>query len=476
MKFKIYGALFCTLFLVKTVYAGKGIRVQNLQTSHNTTFLTLESARLNDQPWSLQTTEGRLYGYFDYTWVNDPWIDLDDDGETRIGSDGLGGSSSLIKSAQALNLGLGYLLTSTLQIGLELPIERLTTEDQGASPINAALDGTSTTGLGDSRLFVNWNFLNTEYISMSVIPTLYIPTGFYAANGYYAKSATCSTCEPTSIGASWGSFGAGVKFALENINQYFTTSLNFGIDHHPEAFIEGKKNGSVYKKVNFETQYPVALGFFIPVGKTFGFNLEGTANNISKTHNEYTHPGEVLAGVRYWPKPEIATHLTVGTGSLENIGGNDPRFILGVKLPLYMPKVAESKTEKTPVIEKPKVVVENNKIELLQNIEFELGSSKLTEPSRKILDEVAVVLNKNKDDYKMVTVSGHTDHRGSAVLNKKLSADRALAAKNYLIEKGVAKNKLSSQGFGSSKPKYDLRSATPEQLDLNRRVEFDLEK
>jgi outer membrane protein OmpA-like peptidoglycan-associated protein len=472
VKIKIYFVLFSAIFFVKNVEAAKGIRVQNLQTSHNTTFLTLETARLNDQPFSEKTTEGRIYGYFDYSWVNDPWIDLDDDGKTRIGSDGLGGSSSLIKNAQVLNLGVGYLINSNLQIGIELPIESLTTEDQGVAPINSSLDGTSTTGLGDLRLFANWNFLNTEYVSMSVIPTLYLPTGFYAANGYYAKSATCSNCEPTTIGASWASYGAGVKIALENMNKYFTTSINFGIDHHPEAFIEGKKNGSTYKKVNFETQYPVAIGFFVPVAKSFGINLEGTTNSISNVHNEYTHPGEALVGVRYWPQPDIATHLTVGTGSLENIGGNDPRFILGVKLPLYMPAAVSKSVVTNSVV----TVSENNKIELLKNVEFELGNAKLTTESKKILDEIIVVLKNAQDNYKRVTIEGHTDHRGSVSLNKKLSIDRALAVKNYLIENGIPKEKLSSEGFGSSQPKYNPKKATPTQIDLNRRVEFKLAK
>jgi hypothetical protein len=116
---KIFGVLFFAILFVRIESFANGIRVQNLKTSHNTTFLTLETAQLNDQPFSDQTTEGRLFGYFDYTWVNDPWIDLDDDGKTRIGSDGLGGSSSLVKSAQALNLGFGYLLYKNLKFQLK---------------------------------------------------------------------------------------------------------------------------------------------------------------------------------------------------------------------------------------------------------------------------------------------------------------------------------------------------------------------
>lgn len=462
-------------FLISnSAFAESGIRIQNLQTSHNTTFLTLETANLNDQPQSAKATVGRVFGYFDYSWVNDAWIDLDNDGRTRVDVDHTA-SGSLIKTAQVLNLGFGYLLNSMVQIGLEVPVERITTEDQRNSPVqaNIALDGSSSNGLGDSRLFAKINLLQGKAFALSAIPTLYMPTGFHSVNDYYANGET-------GIGASWRHFGGGLKIAMEHVNQYFTAALNVGFDYHPEAYIKDTNSDGEYKKLNFEKNIPLAIGFFIPIAEKFGFNLEASANDISNKHNEYTHPGEVLAGIRYWPTKDIATHLTVGTGSLENIGGNDPRFIAGIKLPLYMPAehISESQVAAVPAPQKltaePLAIKKENKIEVLQNIEFEFGSANLTPKSKEVLDQVAKIIIDGKDQIKKVQVEGHTDHKGPMALNMRLSKARALSAKNYLIERGVDQKILTSEGYGPKHPKFDPKTATPEQIDQNRRVEFKL--
>ncbi len=188
-------------------FASQDIRVQNFQTSQNTQYISLESANLFDQPQSSKKTKDRVFGYADYSWVNDPWIDLDNDGQNRISSPNHPGSGSLIKTAQVLNLGVSWLAFDNIQFGLELPIEKLTTENQGSTPINAALNGDSTTGLGDSRLVAKWNFLSTHVWNITAIPFLNLPTGFRATNDYRAKSLSCATCDSTNIGASWGAIG-----------------------------------------------------------------------------------------------------------------------------------------------------------------------------------------------------------------------------------------------------------------------------
>lgn len=464
------------LSLTLPATASNGIRVQNLQTTHNTTYLTVESASLQDQPFSTEKTPGRIFGYFDYSWVNDPWIDLDNDGKNRIGYNQTGGNGSIIKNAQVLNLGFGYLFSDQLQIDFELPVEKITTEDQGPAPINSKLDGSSTSGLGDSRLFAKWNFYDEDQWTMTFIPTLYIPTGFHSVNEYYAQAASCNECESTGIGASFRNFGAGLKFALEKKWEYLHATLNLGIDHHPNAIIEGKKSGEVYKKVDFENNIPLGIAFFIPVAEKFGFNLEASAIDITNKHNEYTHPGEVLAGFRYWPTKHISTHFTVGTGSLENLGGNDPRFILGIKLPLYMPVAAAPTTQTPPIAtpEPPLAVRKENKIELLKSVEFDFGSANLTEASKIILDEVASIIQKSETPIRNVKVEGHTDHKGSLALNNKLSKARALSVKKYLIEKGIDEKILTSEGYGPSRPKFDPKTATKQQIDQNRRVEFQI--
>jgi outer membrane protein OmpA-like peptidoglycan-associated protein len=80
-----------------------------------------------------------------------------------------------------------------------------------------------------------------------------------------------------------------------------------------------------------------------------------------------------------------------------------------------------------------------------------------------------VAIMKEYPDTKF-SIEGHTDNVGKPESNQKLSEDRALAIKNYLIENGIAANRLQSQGFGSTKPISDKK--TKQAIAANRRVEI----
>ncbi|WP_280179778.1 OmpA family protein, partial [Acinetobacter nosocomialis] len=63
-----------------------------------------------------------------------------------------------------------------------------------------------------------------------------------------------------------------------------------------------------------------------------------------------------------------------------------------------------------------------------------------------------------------------TDSSGDATKNLKLSQDRALAVKNYLVSKNIPADHLSAEGLGSTKPVAD--NTSPEGRKKNRRIEF----
>ncbi|MCX6206350.1 MAG: OmpA family protein [Bacteroidetes bacterium] len=107
-----------------------------------------------------------------------------------------------------------------------------------------------------------------------------------------------------------------------------------------------------------------------------------------------------------------------------------------------------------------------------QDIKFANGSTVLTKSSKTELDKGAKVLNDNAQ--LKLYVEGHTSNTGSAKLNDKLSLDRAFAVKSYLVGKGIASDRLTATGFGSSKPIADNK--TKEGQDANRRVEFHLQE
>jgi OmpA-OmpF porin, OOP family len=111
---------------------------------------------------------------------------------------------------------------------------------------------------------------------------------------------------------------------------------------------------------------------------------------------------------------------------------------------------------------------DDGEVHLLQPIEFETGRAVIKPGSFPILDEV-VTLMKARGSIKM-GVYGHTDTRGIAAQNMKLSGDRAASVMAYLTQHGIAASRLESQGFGQTKPIAD--NATDAGRAKNRRVEF----
>jgi len=105
-----------------------------------------------------------------------------------------------------------------------------------------------------------------------------------------------------------------------------------------------------------------------------------------------------------------------------------------------------------------------------RKIQFSLGKAALLPASKKVLDEVAELLLAETD--LKIDIEGHTSSDGNLNTNIRLSNERAETVKNYLIKKGVDPSRLTSQGFGPTKPLNEGKSE--EEKALNRRVELKL--
>lgn len=104
----------------------------------------------------------------------------------------------------------------------------------------------------------------------------------------------------------------------------------------------------------------------------------------------------------------------------------------------------------------------------LNNIFFETNKWELLPTSRTELDGLVVLLNQNPG--MKIEIRGHTDDVGSDESNLSLSDNRARSVVGYLVEKGIAADRLVSKGYGETVPVS--ANDTPEGRQLNRRVEF----
>lgn len=112
--------------------------------------------------------------------------------------------------------------------------------------------------------------------------------------------------------------------------------------------------------------------------------------------------------------------------------------------------------------------IEANAKIILKNVFFDTKKTDLKPASITELDNVVRLMNENPN--MKILISGYTDNIGKPDDNLKLSTGRAVAVVNYLVAKGVNKNRLSFKGFGEAKP--IATNDTEEGRAQNRRTEL----
>ena len=100
---------------------------------------------------------------------------------------------------------------------------------------------------------------------------------------------------------------------------------------------------------------------------------------------------------------------------------------------------------------------------LIDNIFYDFDRATLRQESKTSLDELVKLLNENPNIT--IELSAHCDYKGSASYNKQLSQRRAESVVNYLIEKGIARERLTPVGYGKEKPKT-IKKKVAERYDF----------
>ncbi len=116
--------------------------------------------------------------------------------------------------------------------------------------------------------------------------------------------------------------------------------------------------------------------------------------------------------------------------------------------------------------------IEIGQVVRLNNVFFDFDKSDLRNESFVELDRVIKLLKDNPAIE--IEMSAHTDSKGADTYNLKLSDGRAKSVREYIVSKGIAPERIISQGYGESKPV--ATNETDEGRQLNRRVEFKILK
>jgi OOP family OmpA-OmpF porin len=140
-----------------------------------------------------------------------------------------------------------------------------------------------------------------------------------------------------------------------------------------------------------------------------------------------------------------------------------------VPAPPPPPKPRAPEPEKPkPAPEKPKPVAE--KVTFAADVLFDFDKAVIKPEGKSKLDDIS---NKTKGvNLEVVIAIGHADSVGSDAYNQRLSVRRAESVKAYLTSKGIAANRVYTEGKGEKQPVADNK--TKEGRAKNRRVEIEV--
>lgn len=108
------------------------------------------------------------------------------------------------------------------------------------------------------------------------------------------------------------------------------------------------------------------------------------------------------------------------------------------------------------------------KLDIPSDVSFDVGRSAIKSNFDPILNQFGSTLVQHPETT--ISIIGHTDSTGSEAINNPLSFDRANAARDYLVGRGVARNRISTDGRGAREPIAD--NGTSQGRDKNRRIEI----
>ncbi|MFT4754579.1 MAG: outer membrane protein OmpA-like peptidoglycan-associated protein [Salibacteraceae bacterium] len=109
---------------------------------------------------------------------------------------------------------------------------------------------------------------------------------------------------------------------------------------------------------------------------------------------------------------------------------------------------------------------------VLNNVFFSFNSFDLEGVSKLELDKLVILLQSNPE--MQIEIGGHTDNKGTAAYNQKLSESRAKSVYDYLLGQGIPENKISYKGYNFTVPVES--NETAEGRAKNRRTEFKIIK
>ncbi len=414
---------------------------------------------------------------------------------------------SYVEHQLSLDLNLAMGLWDFLEVGLGLPVALYQHGDQ------QDLFGSSDTvgsALGDLRLIVKGRLLTLGPVSVGLAVPVSFPTG--SEDNLTGQGGV--TVTPTAV--------------LGLSTRWVDAALNAGYRFRPEQSITVAALDQ--DKINVDDEVVLSLGLKVPVWQDrIDLIADGFVSLSTHDLDSEEVPAEVLGGLRFHLPAGLTAHMGAGPGISGGIGTPTFRVFAGLGYQYVPPKVVppppdrdgdgivdaddrcpddpedtdgfedqdgcpDPDNDQDKILDpadkcpndpetynefedadgcpdaKPAAKVQITRTAItVPTVYFDTNKDSLQQRSHQTLKEVAALLQKN-EWVKKVRLEGHTDDRGDDAYNMDLSQRRMATVKQFLMDQGVAADRLEAKGYGETKPIADNKTAKGRAQ--NRRVEF----
>lgn len=214
----------------------------------------------------------------------------------------------------------------------------------------------------------------------------------------------------------------------------------------------------------------------------FRYNLKMAPNTVSKLTIKEKLTGTPLPNTKIIVKNEFGRILANGKtddkGNISVIYNPLTIYNVSIEKDGYEPLTKQLTSgdfygDSSIELNQSKPVVTETEIQI-ENIYFDFNKATIKQESKLSLNKVITVLNENPN--MSISIFAHTDSKGSDEYNKVLSEKRAKSTFDYLVSKGISKDRLKYMGMGEMELKVKCTTCTTEEDQLNRRTEFKINK
>ena len=312
--------------------------------------------------------------------------------------------------------------------------------------------GTINTELG---VLYQWKGLDIGFASKQLIQT-YSNFGYAGLDGYGLRRHI------SALAAYRHDFNE--KWSVRP--SVYMRGLNTGMQFDFNA--DAQYKGFIDAGLGYRTNVGLIARLGIRIQELFfiGYAYESPMRNIA-SYSSGSH--QIVLGLKFCKKteePDVPDVPFVVAENKVEIKDSVPEIIDSVKVPdtIYISKVdtvfmGEKRTVSNELVKEALLNVEKNLL-------FEFDGHQILLNSFEDLKNLVEIL-KIREDI-MLEVEGHTDDRASEKYNLILSEKRAKSVKKYLVENGVATDRIKTSFYGESKPIAKNSSAAGRQM--NRRV------